>query len=110
MHALLLRFICLPPLLRLWQRTGSCHRDDHDDNNSYELSSKGVVHLVILIHGLQGNDMELAYFQESLERQALQQQKSHKQPQQIVVHSAKCNLGRTSDGITKGGGPLGAGS
>jgi hypothetical protein len=64
---------------------------------------KGVVHLVILIHGLQGNDMELAYFQESLERQALQQQKSHKQPQQIVVHSAKCNLGRTSDGITKGG-------
>ena len=62
---------------------------------------KGVVHLIILIHGLYGNDMELAYFQETLERQALQQQQQ--QHQSIVIHSAKCNLGKTSDGIATGG-------
>jgi hypothetical protein len=59
-------------------------------------TTTAATHLVILVHGWMGNDRELGYLQDSMERQA-----QHTQP--IVFHSAKCNLKRTGDGIVKGG-------
>lgn len=58
------------------------------------LTAQGT-HLVILVHGWLGNDKELAYLQESMERQVSKSR--------LVFHSAKCNLQRTSDGIIQGG-------
>ena len=59
-------------------------------------SQQQGTHLVILVHGLAGNEKELGYLQESMERQAPQHLP-------VVFHSAKCNLKRTTDGIGKGG-------
>ncbi|KAI2508817.1 putative serine esterase (DUF676) [Fragilaria crotonensis] len=57
-----------------------------------------ATHLVILIHGLHGNEKELGYLEESITRQSL-----NDNGMQVILHSAKCNLGRTLDGIANGG-------
>jgi hypothetical protein len=57
-----------------------------------------ATHLVILIHGLQGNEKELGYLEESITRQSLKHRAI-----QVILHSAKCNLGRTLDGVANGG-------
>jgi hypothetical protein len=59
---------------------------------------RGTTHLVILVHGLQGNEKELGYLEESITRQASNDHEMH-----IVLHSATCNLGLTLDGVIKGG-------
>ena len=53
---------------------------------------------MILVHGLQGNEKELGYLEESITRQASKDHGMH-----IVLHSATCNLGLTLDGVIKGG-------
>jgi len=52
-------------------------------------------HLVILVHGWLGNDKELDYLKETMEKQS-------SADRNLIVHSAKCNVGKTSDGIAKG--------
>lgn len=53
-------------------------------------------HLVILVHGLYGNDKELDYLRQSMMEQA---SPGH----HLIIYSAKCNLGKTTDGIENGG-------
>jgi pimeloyl-ACP methyl ester carboxylesterase len=55
------------------------------------------VHLVVLVHGWLGNELEMGYLQQSLERQS--GAKGH----QVMIHSAVSNVGRTWDGIAAGG-------
>jgi len=63
----------------------------------HDTCSQGSTHLVVLVHGLFGNDKELDYLQESMTEQ--QASTDH----QLMIYSAKCNLGKTSDGIENGG-------
>lgn len=63
------------------------------------MTTQGGTHLVILVHGWLGNDRELAYLQESMERQST----TAASQQRLVFHSAKCNLKRTGDGVIPGG-------
>jgi hypothetical protein len=67
---------------------------------SAQASTKGT-HLVVFVHGWMGNDRELGYLEETMKSQVGE---SHS----IVFHSAKCNLGRTSDGVENGGRRLAA--
>jgi Putative serine esterase (DUF676) len=75
------------------------------------------VHLIVLVHGWMGNPLELSYLQGALERQAEMNAvamnlatttesstvNSSCHMSRILVHSAVCNHGRTSDGVAAGG-------
>lgn len=52
-------------------------------------------HLMVLVHGWIGNDKDLAYFHDTIEKQAA--------GSGVVFHIAKCNVGSTHDGIEPGG-------
>ena len=72
-----------------------------------------ATHLVILVHGLHGNDKELDYLGDTITRQAAaltvtpnNQASKQQQVIRVIVYSSKCNLGRTSDGIIQGGNRL----
>eukprot|EP00903_Cladosiphon_okamuranus_P019438 g17873.t1 len=54
-------------------------------------------HLVVLSHGLSGTAADLTYLKQSLERAG---------GADILVHSARCNEGKTKDGVAAGGGRL----
>lgn len=57
-------------------------------------ASKSVQkHLIVLVHGYLGNDREMGYIQEALEREAMLSQSA----EGIVVYSASSNVGRTTD-------------
>jgi hypothetical protein len=64
------------------------------DNSSRETAP---VHLVVLVHGWLGNELEMGYLQQSLERQSVA--KGH----HVMIHSAVSNVDRTWDGIAAGG-------
>ena len=49
-------------------------------------------HLIVLVHGYLGNDKEMGYVQEALEREA-----TLSPSEGIVVYSASSNVGRTTD-------------
>ncbi|CAM9575750.1 unnamed protein product [Scytosiphon promiscuus] len=55
-------------------------------------------HLVVLSHGLVGTPEDLTYVKQSLERAA-----ERAGGPGILVHSARCNAGKTKDGVVKGG-------
>ncbi|KAL3929762.1 MAG: hypothetical protein SGBAC_012066 [Bacillariaceae sp.] len=72
------------------------------------------VHLIILIHGWLGNPKEMDGLKESLieqsqiqmDNQNLQHDSNKESPSsldRVVVHSVRCNDGKTSDGILAGG-------
>ena len=58
------------------------------------------VHLIVLVHGWLGNPKEMGYLEKSLSQQA------RKNNYSVLVHSAECNNGRTTDGIAAGGSRL----
>lgn len=66
------------------------------ESNSGTCANKST-HLMILVHGLFGNDKELDYLQESIEEQKASTDHD------LIIYSAKCNIGKTSDGIENGG-------
>mmetsp|Transcript_32251 Transcript_32251/g.36686 ORF Transcript_32251/g.36686 Transcript_32251/m.36686 type:complete len:372 (+) Transcript_32251:150-1265(+) len=59
-------------------------------------SHGGGTHLVILVHGWLGNDKELDYLKETMEKRS-------SRDQNLIIHNSKCNVGKTSDGIANGG-------
>mmetsp|Transcript_2889 Transcript_2889/g.6820 ORF Transcript_2889/g.6820 Transcript_2889/m.6820 type:complete len:471 (-) Transcript_2889:35-1447(-) len=67
------------------------------------------VHLIILIHGWLGNPKEMDGLKESLIEQSQIQMENEKENNKaplvdrVVVHSVRCNNGKTSDGIVAGG-------
>jgi len=58
-------------------------------------------HLIVLVHGVYGNDKEMGYLQEALEREA-------SSSENLIVYSATSNVGKTTDGIAAGGKRLAA--
>ncbi|KAJ3346039.1 hypothetical protein HDU91_007155, partial [Kappamyces sp. JEL0680] len=61
------------------------------------LSFVPEIHLVVLIHGLEGNPEELFYIKKQLELQAEKQNK-----EQIKVIVPACNYRKTKDGVLVG--------
>lgn len=62
-------------------------------SGSQHCASKSVQkHLIVLVHGYLGNDKEMGYVQEALEREA-----ALSRSEGIVVYSASSNVGRTTD-------------
>ena len=73
------------------------------------------VHLVVLVHGWLGSPAEMMSIQQALEeeiRKGSVEDESEEEPQVerkiakdtcVLVHSAECNDGKTSDGVTAGG-------
>jgi len=55
------------------------------------------VHMIVLVHGWLGDDGELSYFEERLQKEI---EDAHPE---FVVYSAKANIGKTADGIAAGG-------
>lgn len=86
--------------------TGSPNLKSETPTASYRFESpkNQKTHLVVLVHGYMGNSLEMKYLQEAL----LNEWQRDPSDSQLVVHSAKCNEGRTSDGIEAGGSRLAA--
>lgn len=80
------------------------HRDDENNNT---VNHGRMIHLIVLVHGLMGNPLEMDYLKQSLERQALERvttsNGSCPNAANVVVHSAEANTGKTYDGIAMGG-------
>jgi pimeloyl-ACP methyl ester carboxylesterase len=64
-------------------------------------STSNSTHLIVFVHGWLGNENELSYLRRSMEQHAAEQKYDN-----IVYHSAKCNAGKTNDGIEAGGNRL----
>ena len=64
---------------------------------SAQAKKSDYVHMIVLVHGWLGDDGELGYFEERLQKEI---EDSHPE---FVVYSAKANVGKTSDGIAAGG-------
>ena len=78
------------------------------DHPPIELSHDRVeqLHVIILMHGIMGNHMEMDYLKQALEREAGQIKESNvdnHENWQVLVFSARSNAGKTFDGIANGG-------
>ena len=95
-------------------RSTLCRRclssDDHSSRDNKK-KKKEMIHLIVLVHGWLGNELEMDYLRQSLERQSTisrgeqqqQQQQQHQIKGRVIIHSAISNVGRTWDGIAAGG-------
>lgn len=61
--------------------------------------STETIHLVVLVHGLMGNALEMDYLAQTLKRQVPYDSSETS----VVIHSAVSNEGHTNDGIAAGG-------
>jgi len=70
-------------------------------------------HFIFLVHGWMGNEMEMSYIEDALEKAiesspflATGNVLGQVGPGLVVVHKVKCNNGKTTDGISAGGARL----
>jgi hypothetical protein len=95
-------------------KEGSSSSTTDDDGVAMSMS-KSMVHLIVLVHGIMGNHMELDYVKQALEKEASALQlelqlewndsdsSSSTNKTKVVVHSASANDNNTLDGIAPGG-------
>ena len=76
-------------------------------NEDWNHEQEDVVHFCFLVHGHRGLSKDLSYLQAVM--QSLSEREKRKRYQKdgmvhdIVVHSAVCNEGKTTDGVARGG-------
>jgi hypothetical protein len=73
----------------------------HSSSDDFSSKETSPVHLIVLVHGWLGNELEMGYLRHSLERQS--GAKGH----QVMIHGTVSSVGRTWDGVAAGGLQLG---
>jgi hypothetical protein len=98
-----------PPPFTLLEEPCYFSSGGSSSSSSSSVSIKQV-HLIVLVHGLMGNQLAMSVLQESLLVEISSQQHKQQPPNRnnhnaphFVVYAAKSNVGNTYDGIAAGG-------
>jgi hypothetical protein len=82
---------------------GSTSNSVADDASSQPHTPRSIVlHVIFLVHGHRGYSTDLAYLRDQIDSVASEKLKTYQQSL-VLIHSVKCNEGRTDDGIRNGG-------
>jgi hypothetical protein len=81
---------------------GSISNSAADASSQPQMPRSIVLHVIFLVHGHRGYSTDLAYLRDQIASVASEKLKTYQQSL-VLIHSVKCNEGRTDDGIRNGG-------
>lgn len=81
---------------------GTTNHTAFDASSQPPIPRSIVLHVIFLVHGHRGYSTDLAYLRDQISSVASEKMKTCQQSL-LLIHSVKCNEGRTDDGIRSGG-------